>query len=53
MVYAGGVQHYLLGVLYYRTRFQRESPTTLLIPGDWVQLASPRSLLIFEALGQR
>jgi hypothetical protein len=52
MVYDGR-QLYLLGVLYYRVRFQRESPHTILVPGEWIDLASPRTLLILEALQGR
>jgi O-antigen ligase/tetratricopeptide (TPR) repeat protein len=50
LTFEHGLQHYLLGILYYRVRFQRESPPSLLIPDDWIELASPRSLLIMEAL---
>jgi tetratricopeptide (TPR) repeat protein len=49
MVYDGG-QHYLLGILYYRTRFLRESPVSLLIPGEWIALASPRALQLLDSL---
>jgi tetratricopeptide (TPR) repeat protein len=52
MVYDGR-QLYLLGVLYYRVRFQRESPHTILVPGEWIDLASPRTLQILEALRSR
>jgi O-antigen ligase/Flp pilus assembly protein TadD len=46
MAFSGGVQNYLQGILYYRIRFHRESPTTVLVPGEWIGLASPRSLLL-------
>ncbi len=49
MVYDNGVQNYLLGGLYYRTRFMRESGTSVLIPGEWLDFASPRALLLIEA----
>jgi O-antigen ligase len=50
MVFDYGLQHYLLGILYYRMRYFRESPPSIFIPGEWTELASPRSLLIIEAL---
>ncbi len=50
LVYDQGIQDYLLGILYYRPRFFRESPTSILIPGDWLDLSSPRTLLIQNAL---
>ncbi len=50
MVYDAGNQRYYLGVLYIRTRLLRESPTSLLIPGEWITLASPRALLIEDAI---
>ncbi len=50
LVYDQGIQDYLLGILYYRPRFFRESPTSILIPGDWIDLSSPRTLLIQKAL---
>lgn len=53
MVFDGGTQHYLLGVLYYRVRFQRESPASLLVPDEWLALASPRALLMLQALRGR
>ncbi|HEY7268559.1 MAG TPA: O-antigen ligase family protein, partial [Dehalococcoidia bacterium] len=49
-VYDSGIQDYLLGILYYRPRYFRESPTSILIPGDWINLASPRTLFIQQAL---
>ena len=51
--YEDGRQTYLLGILYYRVRFFRESPTSILIPGDWLELESPRALLILDALRGR
>jgi tetratricopeptide (TPR) repeat protein len=45
-----GVQRYLLGILHYRTRYLRESPTSILIPGEWLEFASPRALLLDEAV---
>jgi hypothetical protein len=50
VVFDNGIQYYLLGALYYRVRFLRESPTSILVPGEWLQFASPRSSLIAEAL---
>jgi O-antigen ligase/Flp pilus assembly protein TadD len=32
---AGGARYYLIGILYYRMKFARESPSTILMPGDW------------------
>ncbi len=32
---AGGARFYLIGILYYRMKFARESPPTILLPGDW------------------
>jgi O-antigen ligase/Flp pilus assembly protein TadD len=32
---AGGARFYLIGILYYRMKFARESPSTILLPGDW------------------
>jgi hypothetical protein len=49
-VYDAGFQHYLLGILYYRPRYFRESPVTLFIPGEWIRLASPRALAIEQVL---
>jgi Flp pilus assembly protein TadD len=51
-VYDNGIQDYLLGILYYRPRYFRESPATILIPGDWLNLRSPRTLAIQAALAQ-
>jgi tetratricopeptide (TPR) repeat protein len=50
VVFDNGIQYYPLGALYYRVRFLRESPTSILVPGEWLQFASPRSSLIAEAL---
>jgi O-antigen ligase len=50
MVFDDGIQRYALGILYYRVRFMRESPTSILVPGSWIAFASPRSLLIQEML---
>lgn len=50
MVFDDGIQRYALGVLYYRARFFRESPTSIMVPGDWLNLASPRVLLIQQLL---
>lgn len=44
-VYDNGVQHYLLGLLYYRPRFFRESPTTLLIPSELTAPAGESPLI--------
>jgi O-antigen ligase/Flp pilus assembly protein TadD len=50
MAFEYGLQRYLLGILYYRMRFFRESPPSILIPGEWIELASPRTLLLLRAL---
>jgi hypothetical protein len=50
VVFDGGIQHYTLGFLYFRVRFLRESPTSILVPGEWLGFASPRTSLIAEAL---
>ncbi|MGE0056830.1 MAG: O-antigen ligase family protein [Dehalococcoidia bacterium] len=50
MVFDNGIQYYPLGALYYRVRFLRESPTSILVPGEWLGFGSPRSSLIAEAL---
>ena len=52
IVFDGGTQRYLLGVLYYRVRFLRESPTSILVPGEWLTFSSPRALLLLEALNR-
>jgi tetratricopeptide (TPR) repeat protein len=52
IVFDGGTQRYLLGVLYYRVRFLRESPTSILVPGEWLTFSSPRALLLLEAIGR-
>jgi tetratricopeptide (TPR) repeat protein len=48
--YDRGVQRYLLGILHYRPRYFRESPISILIPGDWMTLTAPRTLFIQETL---
>jgi tetratricopeptide (TPR) repeat protein len=50
MVFDNGIQYYPLGALYYRVRFLRESPTSIMVPGEWLGFASPRSSLIADAL---
>jgi len=37
----GGAGQYTIGIVYFRMKFARESPSIILIPGDW-QTASPR-----------
>lgn len=52
-VYEGGRQQYLLGILYYRPRYFRESPLAILIPSGpdgWLAFSSPRSEAIEQAL---
>jgi tetratricopeptide (TPR) repeat protein len=52
-VYEGGRQQYLLGILYYRVRFYRESPLAILIPSGpdgWLALSSVRSEFLERAL---
>ncbi|MDZ4278218.1 MAG: hypothetical protein U1B78_03670, partial [Dehalococcoidia bacterium] len=34
---ASEVQRHLIGILYYRFKFQRASPHTILLPGEWQQ----------------
>ncbi len=48
----GGVQLYLLGILYYRMKFHRESPTTILVPGDWEQALGGPYAALSQALGR-
>ena len=45
-----GVQRYRLGILYYRVRFLRESPASIIVPGEWITFASPRTLLMLAEL---
>lgn len=45
-----GVQRYRLGILYYRVRFRRESPASIIVPGEWITFASPRALLMLSEL---
>ena len=47
-----GTDHYLLGLLYYRVSFLRESPPSLIVPGDWTAIASPRALALLELLSR-
>lgn len=47
-----GVQRYLLGILYYRMRFGRQSPVTILIPGDWQEAAPAQFVALSEALAR-
>ena len=46
----GGVQRYLLGILYYRVRYGRESPFVILIPGDWQEAVGSPFAALSEAL---
>jgi O-antigen ligase/tetratricopeptide (TPR) repeat protein len=48
----GGVQLYLLGILYYRMKFHRESPTTILVPGEWEAALGGPYAALNEALGR-
>jgi O-antigen ligase len=48
----GGVQFYLLGILYYRMKFHRESPTIILLPGDWQEALGGPYAALSEALGR-
>jgi tetratricopeptide (TPR) repeat protein len=48
----GGVQLYLLGILYYRMKFHRESPTVILVPGEWEQALGGPYAALSEALGR-
>lgn len=47
-----GVQRYLLGILYYRMRFGRQSPVTILIPGDWQEAAPAQFVALSDALAR-
>jgi tetratricopeptide (TPR) repeat protein/O-antigen ligase len=49
---AGAVQHDIISVLYYRMKFGRASPVTILIPGDWQQALPGRYLTLREALSR-
>jgi tetratricopeptide (TPR) repeat protein len=52
-VYEGGRQQYLLGILYYRIRYYRESPLAILIPSGpdgWLALSSVRAEMLERAL---
>ena len=52
-VFEGGRQQYLLGILYYRVRYYRESPLAILIPSGpdgWLAFSSVRSESIERAL---
>jgi tetratricopeptide (TPR) repeat protein/O-antigen ligase len=48
----GDVQSYLLGILYYRMKFHRESPTVILVPGDWQEALGGPYAALSEALGR-
>jgi len=48
----GGVQLYLLGILYYRMKFHRESPTVILVPGEWQEALGGPYAALSEALGR-
>jgi O-antigen ligase/tetratricopeptide (TPR) repeat protein len=48
----GDVQRYLLGILYYRMEFRRESPTVILIPGEWQDALGGPYTALSEALGR-
>jgi tetratricopeptide (TPR) repeat protein len=49
---AGDVQRYLLGILYYRMKFRRESPAIILIPGEWQDALGGPYTALSEALGR-
>jgi len=44
------VQFHLTGILYYRYKFFRESPRTILIPGEWRDAVPGRYVRASEAL---
>jgi tetratricopeptide (TPR) repeat protein len=48
----GGVQRYLLGILYYRMKFWRESPTVILVPGEWQEALGGPYAALSEALSR-
>jgi tetratricopeptide (TPR) repeat protein/O-antigen ligase len=48
----GRVQLYLLGILYYRMKFWRESPITILVPGEWEEALGGPYAALREALGR-
>jgi O-antigen ligase/Flp pilus assembly protein TadD len=47
---AGGARFYLIGILYYRMKFARESPSTILMPGDWQDAVPGEYEMIQQAL---
>jgi len=47
---AGGARFYLIGILYYRMKFARESPSTILMPGDWQDALPGEYEMIQQAL---
>jgi O-antigen ligase/Flp pilus assembly protein TadD len=47
---AGGARYYLVGILYYRMKFARESPSTILMPGDWQDALPGEYQMIQQAL---
>jgi thioredoxin-like negative regulator of GroEL len=48
----GRVQLYLLGILYYRMEFRRESPIIILVPGEWQEALGGPYAALSEALGR-
>jgi O-antigen ligase/Flp pilus assembly protein TadD len=48
----GRVQFYLLGILYYRMEFRRESPIIILVPGEWQEALGGPYAALSEALGR-
>jgi len=47
---AGGARFYLIGILYYRMKFARESPSTILMAGDWQDALPGEYEMIQQAL---
>lgn len=47
-----GVQLYLLGILYYRMNFGRQSPVIIVVPGDWQEAMGGPYAALREAMGR-
>jgi tetratricopeptide (TPR) repeat protein/O-antigen ligase len=47
---ASEVQFHIIGILYYRLKFFRASPITMLVPGDWQQAVPGRYARALDAL---
>lgn len=49
---AGAARHHPEGIVYYRSKFARQSPVTMLIPGAWQRAVPGRLLRMQEALAR-